>query len=252
MSFSTDRAELLPAYLRDVYNWAYLTPWLAGLLDRQLVVQTILWGNAQRLIDDVLAEVGAEQKLFQPAAVYGDFSRQLAQRVGPAGTLEVRDIAPLQVNLTRRKLADLPQARVAWGDAAAPEGRGRFDAVACFFLLHEVPDEVKHRIATAMLSQVGPGGKAIFVDYHRPVRWHPLKPLMSRIFRHLEPFAPSMWHKEIRDWAGPAADGFTWSKRTRFGGLYQIVVATAGATPKVRAECPSASAGSRGYEGPPE
>ena len=53
---TTTDAMLVPAYLRDVYRWAYLTPWLADWLDRQFVVQTILWGNAQRLIDDVLAE----------------------------------------------------------------------------------------------------------------------------------------------------------------------------------------------------
>src|SRR5262245_24468448 len=51
----TSDAMLVPSYLRDVYSWAYLTPRLAGWLDRQIVVQAILWGNAQRLIGDVLA-----------------------------------------------------------------------------------------------------------------------------------------------------------------------------------------------------
>jgi len=222
---ASETADLLPAYLRDTYNWAYLTPWLADLLDRQAVVQTILWGNAQKLIDGVLAEIGPGQTIFQPAAVYGDFSRQVARKVGPGGRLDVRDIAPLQVALTSRKLADLPQAHVAWGDAAAPAETGLYDAVTCFFLLHEVPDETKESIAGAMLSLVKPGGKAVFVDYHRPTRWHPLKPLMAGIFRHLEPFAPSMWDRDIEYWAGAPAASFTWRKRTRFGGLYQTVVA---------------------------
>jgi len=221
----SETTALTPAYLREVYNWAYLTPWLARVLDRQLVVQAILWGNAQKLIDAALSEIQPRQRIFQPAAVYGDFSRQLAQRVGPSGRLEVRDIAPLQVNLTQRKLSDLPQARVAWGDAAAPAEDGLYDAVTCFFLLHEVPDEMKGRIADAMLSLVKPGGRAIFVDYHRPASWHPLKPVMRKVFERLEPFAPGMWLREIRDWAGPDAENFTWRKRTRFGGLYQIVVA---------------------------
>lgn len=222
---SSDSVLVPPAYLREVYSWAYLTPWLAGLLDRQWVVQTILWGNAQKLIDDTLAEIIPGQQVFQPAAVYGDFSRQLAQWVGPEGRLEIRDIAPLQVSLTRRKLADLPQAHVAWGDAAAPAEQQLFDAVTCFFLLHEVPDEVKGRIAGALLSLVRQGGKAIFVDYHRPSRRHPLKPLMAKIFKHLEPFAAGIWDRAIEEWAGPGAKDFTWRKRTRFGGLYQVTVA---------------------------
>jgi ubiquinone/menaquinone biosynthesis C-methylase UbiE len=216
--------DLLPDYLRNVYTWAYLTPWLTGILDRQVVVQTILWGNAQRLIGDVLAAVKPGDRIFQPAAVYGDFSRQLARQVGPLGYLAVRDVAPVQVNLTRRKLVDLPQVNVAWGDAMAPEASD-FDAVTCFFLLHEVPDDVKVRVVHAMLGLVRPGGKAIFVDYHRPHRWHPLRPLMKQIFAWLEPFAMTIWSREIEDLAGAAGSAFRWRKRTRFGGLYQMVTA---------------------------
>jgi SAM-dependent methyltransferase len=216
--------DLLPAYLRDVYRWAYLTPWTARFLDRQVVVQTILWGNAQHLINDVLAEVKPGDRVFQPAAVYGDFSCQLGERVGAHGRLEMRDIAPLQVHLTRRKVARLPQVQVAWGDAADPS-EDPFDVVACFFLLHEVPDDVKLRITRAMLGLVRPGGKAVFVDYHHPHRFHPLKPVMRKVFDWLEPFAPSMWGREIAQLAGPAAVSFRWRKKTRFGGMYQVVVA---------------------------
>jgi hypothetical protein len=77
--------DLLPAHLRDVYAWAYLTPRAARLLDKQAVVQAILWGNARRLAGDVLAEVRPGDSVFQPAAVYGGFSRRLAERVGAAG-----------------------------------------------------------------------------------------------------------------------------------------------------------------------
>ena len=226
LSSQTMPLDVVPDYLRKVYTWAYLTPWTAKVLDRQAVVQTILWGNAQRLILDVLAEVTPGDHVFQPAAVYGDFSRQLAVRIGPEGRLDVRDIAPLQVNLTRRKTADLPRVQVAWGDASAPE-QAEYDAVTCFFLLHEVPDDRKVQIVRAMLGLVRPGGKAIFVDYHRPHRWHPLKPVMKRVFAWLEPFAPTMWQREIAALAGSAGAAFQWRKSTRFGGLYQVVVATA-------------------------
>lgn len=217
-------AYQIPAYLRDVYTWAYLTLWLAKVLDRQPIVQAILWGNAQRLINEVVARIRPGDHVFQPAAVYGDFSRQLALRVGSHGRLEVRDIAPLQVGLTRRKLADLPQARVAWGDAADPE-IGAFDAIACFFLLHEVPDAVKCQVTQAMLGLVRPGGQAIFVDYHEPHRFHPLRPVMKRIFGWLEPFARSLWSREIEGLSGAAGRSFHWRKHTRFGGMYQIVTA---------------------------
>lgn len=66
------------------------------------------------------------------------------------------------------------------------------------------------------------GGKAILIDYHRPHRWHPLK---QRVFAWLEPFAVTMWSRQIEDLAGPSAASFRWSKRTRFIGLYQTVTA---------------------------
>lgn len=214
----------IPDYLSNVYTWAYLTPWLTGILDRQAVVQAILWGNAQRLIGDVLAAVKPGDRIFQPAAVYGTFSRQLAGQIGRQGRLEIRDIAPLQVALTRQKLEGLQQVHVACGNAVSPERR-EYDAVACFFLLHEVPDDVKVQIVQAMLRLVRPGGKVIFVDYHRPHRWHPLKPVMERVFAWLEPFALAMWSREIEELAGSSAAAFRWSKRTRFIGLYQTVIA---------------------------
>jgi hypothetical protein len=97
----------IPDYLRDVYGWAYMTPWLTRILDRQFVVQAILWGNAQLLIEDVAEVEPGErigERIFQPAADYGSFSRQLAEQIGRDGRREVCDIAPLQVALTRRKL----------------------------------------------------------------------------------------------------------------------------------------------------
>jgi SAM-dependent methyltransferase len=209
----------VPDYLREVYRWAYLTPLATKLLDRQLVVQAILWGNAQRLIDDVLAELRPGDRVFQPAAVYGTFSSQVAARLGPSGRLDVRDIAPVQVALTRRKLAGCRQAHVA-----APAA-GQYDVVACFFLLHEVPDAVKARIVPALLRLARPGGKVLFVDYHRPRGGHPLRPVMQRIFDWLEPFAHTMWRREVQDFAGALTPRYRWRKTTRFGGLYQVVVA---------------------------
>jgi len=220
-----ENAQEIPDYLREVYSWAYLHPTFALLLDRQPVVEAILWGNARRLIARVLAEVEPGWRVLQPAAVYGTFSRQLAMALGPTGRLDVSDIAPLQVALTRRKLAGLRQARVDLRDAAEPR-RSRYDAVTCFFLLHEVPDAMKSRIVAALLGAVRPGGKAVFVDYHRPRRTHLLRPVMDLIFARLEPFARALWHRAIADYAGPLGAGFEWRKETLFGDLYQVVVAT--------------------------
>lgn len=213
----------VPAYLSDTYTWAYLSQAGTALFDRQLVVNSILWGNARRLIRWATNEVQPGWAVLQPAAVYGTFSRDLAHRLGPQGRLDVTDIAPIQVSLTTRKLADVPQATVSRCDATVRE-RGPYDAVTCFFLLHEVPDPIKTKVVDAMLQAVRPGGKVIFVDYHRPHALHPMKPVMALVFRTLEPFAKALWNKEISEYASnPGA--CTWRKETCFGGLYQKVIA---------------------------
>jgi SAM-dependent methyltransferase len=216
----------VPDYLSRVYTWAYLTPAYSRYLDTSLVVSAILWGNANRLMRAGFSEFEPGQTVLQPACVYGRFSSRLAGVLGPEGTLHVTDVAPNQVEACRHKLADFPSARVGLADAAEPRER-QYDGVCCFFLLHEVPEDYKHRIVRHLLEATRPGGKTVFVDYHGPHWAHPLRPLMILVWRLLEPFALALRHNEIASYATPAlAEQFTWRKETYFGGLYQKVVAT--------------------------
>ena len=224
MSETTDAAPpRLPEYLRKTYTWAYLRPGSLRLLDNSVVVSAILWGNCRRLMRTAFDEFLPGQRVLQAACVYGDFSVELARRVDRHGRLDVIDVAPLQVENCRRKLAGLPQAQVRLADASQPGG-GPYDAVCCFFLLHEMPDPYKSAVVDGLLGCVAPGGRVVFVDYHRPGRGHPLRGVMSLVFRWLEPFAAGLLGTEIAALAADA-DGFTWRKETFFGGLYQKVVA---------------------------
>ena len=47
---------------------------------------------------------------------------------------------------------------------------------------------------------------------------------MGIVFRWLEPYASGLVKREIADFASER-NGFTWWKKTYFGGLYQKVVA---------------------------
>jgi SAM-dependent methyltransferase len=104
-------------------------------------------------------------------------------------------------------------------------GGSAFDVVCCYFLLHEVPDDYKYRIVNSLLKKVNPGGKVVFVDYHKPRWWHPLKLITSIVFDTLEPFAKRLWRSELSEFADEP-DRFSWRKENIFGGLFQKVVAT--------------------------
>jgi hypothetical protein len=157
------------------------------------------------------------------AHVYGSLIPELAGWIGRSGQLDVIDLVPLQAALCRRKLRDFPQAHVRIADAARP-GDGIYDAVTCFFLLHEIPDERKRAVVGALLARIVPGDRVVFVDYHKPTRWHPLRGLMRRLMTRLEPFAENLWHHEIAEFAS-APSAYRWEKQILFGGLYQKTVA---------------------------
>ena len=217
-------APNIPDYLHKTYRWAYLDPRNARYLDHELVVRTILWQQHRRLEQAAFAEIEPGQRVLQSACVYGNFSPALAEHIGPEGSLEVVDVAEVQVRNCRRKLAGYKHAVVRHQDVLHLRDED-FDAVCCYFLMHELPDDYKHGVAAVLLNSVRPGGKVVFVDYHKP-RWaHPLKIITSLIFDKLEPYAKGLWRKEIAAFAGNDVR-FAWHKETYFGDLYQKVVAT--------------------------
>lgn len=236
----------VPAYLSQTYAWAYMRPAAVRLLDRPLIVSAILWGNYRRLLRAVLCELRPGQRVYQPACVYGDFSPQVLRALGPDGHLEVADIVPIQVENSRRKLRAARNASVHLHDAGERLST-TYDVVCCFFLLHEMPPAYKRRAVEALLEAVEPGGKAVFVDYHRPHWAHPLKWVVSLVFAALEPFAKELWSNEITSY-GSRSDEFVWSKRTYFGSLYQKVVAER--RPATRAAGAPGAAGAAGKPAP--
>ncbi|MBF0284668.1 MAG: class I SAM-dependent methyltransferase [Magnetococcales bacterium] len=217
----------VPAYLEETYWWAYLHPNAVKFFERQWIVNLILWGNFSQLRDAALAEIGDELqgRSLQVACVYGDFTPKVAERLAADATLNVVDVAPVQLENLSRKLGGRSNVflhhqdstRLTFEDAS-------FDNVVVFFLLHEQPAGARDRTVAEALRVTRPGGKTIFVDYHRPVASNPFRYIMLPILSSLEPFALDMWRKEIADWAPKGIPVKAVRKETYFGGLYQKVV----------------------------
>ena len=212
----------IPDYLHNTYYWSYLNPRNVNLLDREPIVKSILWWQHNKLRNAALSEIKEASTVLQVAAVYGSFSKILAQHIGEKGELNLIDIAPIQVTNTQAKLSEFPHAKVCLGNAATFDVKAH-DVVLCYFLLHEIPDDYKLMVMDNLLKHIKPGGKLILVDYHKPHWAHPMKPIISLVFDTLEPFAKTLWRKPLRDLCSNA-EQYDWQQTTFFGGLYQKVV----------------------------
>ncbi len=219
----------IPEYLQQTYWWAYLHPMGVRLFERQWLVNLILWGNFIRLRDEALQEMGSaiNGKVLQVACVYGDFTENLVKRLGPDGFLDVVDVAPIQLKNLEAKLKDTQNIALHRQDSSCMlfEDASR-DCVVVFFLLHEQPEAVRRQTVAEALRITKPGGKTIFVDYHRPDLMNPFRYIMVPILTTLEPFAMDMWRQDITEWLPEGMRPTRVEKQTFFGGLYQKVVVT--------------------------
>ncbi len=217
------KADGVPTYMHDVYDWAYLNPRNVRLLDREIVVELILWGNGHRLKQALLTEINPDARVLQAAHVYGTLISEIAAKLTHPSQLEVVEVAPVQAARCREKLRKFPEAIVHVGDASTFRTTPK-NLVSSFFLLHEIPSDYKRAMVNTFLAHVDEVGKAVFIDYHQPHMMHPLRPLMALIFDLFEPFAKELCAHEISDYADDA-DAFEWRTETYFGGLYQKTVA---------------------------
>ena len=219
----------IPEYLHNTYWWAYLHPRAVHIFERQWLVNLILWGNFARLRDAALQEMGEviNGRVLQVACVYGDFTEHLVRRLGPQGSLDVIDVAPIQIKNLQSKLSNPQHVNALLQDSTDLHFEdGSHDLVVVFFLLHEQPADARRKTIAEALRVTRPGGKLVFVDYHRPVAASPFRYLMVPILTTLEPFAMDMWNGEIANWLPSDIKVSKVEKQTYFGGLYQKVVIT--------------------------
>lgn len=219
----------IPNYLARTYWWAYVHPRAVYLFERQWLVNLILWGNFARLREAALDALGQELegRTLQIACVYGNLTPRLVARLAPDARLDVVDILPIQLGNLAAKLPNANAATLICADSAGlPCESAHYDRALLFFLLHEQPEEVRRRTLAEALRVVRPGGQVIVVDYHRPRALHPLYLPMAAILGTLEPFALDLWRHEITHWLPADQPVAAISRRTLFGGLYQIVTIT--------------------------
>lgn len=216
----------IPEYLEKVYWWAYVRPYAIAFFDIPWIANLILLGNMAALRDKALDALGKSipGRTLQIASVYGDFVPKLVERIAPEGSLDVVDVVPAQLEKIRRKLPRHAPARLIQNDSTNLKlANASYDQAVMFFLLHEMPQEVRSQSLSEALRVLKPGGKLVIVDFHKPFAWNPLRYLYPILFKALEPFALDIWRDKIGAWLPKGFVPVDVFKETMFGGTYQMV-----------------------------
>lgn len=217
----------VPSYLEERYWWAYLRPSAVRFWDRPWLANLILFGKYGTLRDAVLEGLGSvlPGKTLQISCCYGELTPRLFERVKKgSGTLEVIDVAPVQLDNVRRKLPRDPSIRLLRMDAASLDfPDASCDRVVVFFLLHEQPQEYREKTMREALRVLKPDGTIVIADYGVPARLHPLRFLLLPFLGMIEPTARALWTRELSEILPREMAGRTWRTKHYFGGLYQVL-----------------------------
>ena len=213
----------IPSYIKNIYSWLYLNPFLYNILDNSIVQNILTLGNHSKLIKELNKDLIPHSKVLQIGTTLGAQVEKTYLTLGAFSTYTIVDVLENQLKNCNEKHLE---QRINFIHADASKViEGTYDTIICYFILHELPPKTREKLLTNLTKALKENGKIIFIDYHLPSSYNPLKYTIRAFNRLYQPFAESLWKKSIKE-TTPNSHKFTWSKQTYFGGVYQKVVAT--------------------------
>lgn len=233
MNTNNSSKPKLPAYIEYIYGDIYTDPAKCMAQDSTFLCYLKTFLQYKTLVNAVSQELRQNQSVLQFGITNGNQIDEAAMAIGAYGQYDIVDINPLQVSRANEKYWKVYQClKIFKQDAANLNLKGSYDVVICFMLLSEVPSATKTKIINNALKMVKPGGKVVFVDWHTPLFWHPLRYLVRMYNRLYHPFVERLWDRDIDTFAAPETRAqFMWYKNTYFGRMFQKTVAVRKDTP---------------------
>jgi ubiquinone/menaquinone biosynthesis C-methylase UbiE len=206
---------------------------LIKLVDFQPIISAILLFQYHRLVSKIVAGLQAtdlrNRKVLVTSCAFGNVIPRVVEASVGAGAQQVliADIIRNELDHVRSKLGRW-RNKVDYSEDDATnmkQAEGFADANVMFFLLHELPHELKLRALSEAQRMLAPGGKLYLAEFHKPQVWV-LRALSWTYFKVFEPLGLALWDTHDPQACLEAMGGWKSERTTYFFGNFQIVTAT--------------------------
>ena len=211
----------------------YSNMWLIKLVDFQPIISAILLFQYHRLVSEIVAGLNAtdlrRRKVLVTSCAFGNVIPRVVQASVESGAerILIADLIPNELVHVQSKL-DRYADKVEYiqdNATAMKQPNGFADANVMFFLLHELPHELKVRALREAGRMLAPGGKLYLAEFHRP-ELRVLRALSWAYFKVFEPLGLALWDSHDPLACLEEMGGWTSERRTFFFGNFQVITAT--------------------------
>lgn len=238
--FVATRGTLLVRGLSSAQNSAkshvyplYSNMRLIKLVDFQPVISAILLFQYHRLVSKIVVGLEAtnlkNKQVLITSCAFGNVIPRVVDASLKAGTRKVLIADIIQNELTHAK-SKLGQyaGKVEFIEDNATSmtlADGVADANVMFFLLHELPHDLKIKALEEAGRVLAPGGKLYLAEFHKPELWV-LRALSWTYFKVFEPLGLALWDTHDPLQCLETMGGWKCERTTVFHGNFQIITAT--------------------------
>ena len=217
----------LPAYIDFIYGDLYQNPKKCAARDNRFSCGWRSFFQYQKLVSALSSEIKYNDTILQFGLTFGNQIDEVAMASGNRSKYHIIDINAAEVARAAEKYGNIFSGlKLSVQDGANFKTEEKYDDVICFMLLSMVPSATKAKIVNCALECAKNKGKVIFIDWHNPFKFHPLRYVVRMYNRLKHPFVERLWDRQISAYAEPLlrAD-FNWRTTSYFGGMFQKTVA---------------------------
>ncbi|TXT40817.1 MAG: UbiE/COQ5 methyltransferase [Comamonadaceae bacterium] len=206
---------------------------LIRLVDWQPIISAILLFQYSHLVSLIVQGLRRDnlqgKQVLITSCAFGNVIPRVVEASVKSGASQVliADIIQNELDHAQTKLGQYAEQIVYSQDnaVALQQPDASVQANVMFFLLHELPHQLKIQALNEAMRVLAPGGKLYLGEFHRPSPWL-LRSLSWTYFKVFEPYGLALWDSHDPVLQLQAMPGVSCERHTAFFGNFQVIVAT--------------------------